>query len=495
MGNRGAGILMPILSLPSPYGIGDMGISAYEFIEFLKKANQRYWQVLPIGHTGLGNSPYQSCSSYAGNPYFISLDLLSNDGFLEKEDFIHQNWCRDFNSVDYKILQELRYKVLRKSYNNARPFLKHIKKYNIFIEKNAYWLNDYSLYMALKKYFDGKNYVNWDDEKIKNREPCSIKYYNDLLVEEIDFWKYIQYMFYNQWIKLKMYANARDIKIIGDIPIYVPLDSADVWANPRVFLLDKNNEPLFISACPPDYFSPEGQVWGTPVYNWEYLRNQNYKWWLNRLKFMGEIFDIVRIDHFIGLHTFYAIPCEQNSQLSGVFKQADGMKFIDSIKANLPNINIIAEDLGALNDEIRKFIKLSKYYGMKVLQFAFDTDESNPYLSHNYNNNSVVYTGTHDNNTIRGWLSELSANQISNLKKYVNFQGEKPSNWDLIKYAYESNANIAIIPMQDILNLPENCRMNTPGTICGNWEWRADKSIFSNHLAQQLKCLTNICNR
>ncbi len=495
MENRGAGILMHISSLPSPYGIGDMGISAYEFIEFLKKANQKYWQVLPIGHTGLGNSPYQSCSSYAGNPYFISLDLLSNDGLLEKEDFVHQKWYRDFNSIDYKILDKLRYKILRKSYNNAKSFLKNTKKYNIFIAKNEYWLNDYSLYMALKKHFNGENYTHWNDEKIKHREANAIKYYSDLLLDEIDFWKYIQYIFYNQWFKLKMHANSRGIKIIGDIPIYVPLDSVDVWSEPKVFLLDKNNEPQFISGCPPDYFSPEGQVWGTPVYNWEYLRSQNYKWWINRLKFMGEIFDIVRLDHFIGLHTFYAIPCENNSQLRGVFKRADGMKFIDSIKTNIPNVNIIAEDLGGLNNEITEFVRLSGYYRMKVLQFAFDTDENNPYLSHNYNKNSVVYTGTHDNNTINGWLNELSQKQMDNLKIYVDFQGEKPNNWDLIRYAYESNADISIIPMQDLLNLPEHCRMNTPGTIDGNWEWRADKNAFSNNLAHKLKCLTNIYNR
>lgn len=491
---RSAGILMHISSLPSKYGIGTLGKSAYIFADFLKKSGQTLWQVLPIGPTSYGDSPYQSFSVHAGNPYFIDLDMLCEDGLLEKNDLESIDFGTNQISVDYEKIYNNRFKILKKAFNTFN-YTKSNNDFSIFKEKNKHWLYDYALYMAVKSHFGMKSWYEWPDESIKRRTPESIKKYNDMLSFEIDFFMFLQYLFYSQWEKLKTYVNSKGIKIIGDIPIYVGLDSADTWSSPEIFWFDENKNPVKVAGCPPDSFSKKGQLWGNPLYNWEYLKSTGYTWWINRIKTANTLFNITRIDHFRGFESYYAIPFGSKDATNGEWLDGPKIDFFNCLKEKLGEINIIAEDLGFLTDGVRQLLKDCGYPGMKILQFAFDSNEESDYLPHNYTKNSVVYTGTHDNDTIIGWFKNANESDVKYAIDYGALTEKEGLNWGAIRLCYASVSNMAIIPLQDFLGLDHVARMNTPSTLAGNWTWRVDPTVLTDELADKIKHLTKLYGR
>ena len=406
---RRAGILLPVSSLPSKYGIGCFSKEAYDFVDALAEAGQAYWQILPLGPTSYGDSPYQSFSTYAGNPYFISLEDLIEEGVLTKAECAKVNFGTNPSYVDYGKMFEGRYKLLQKAYE--RTDLKDDADYAEFVRKNAFWLEDYALYMAIKtERFDNKAWPEWAED-IRRRWDYSLDYYRRELADEIGFWKYLQYKFHEQWMKLKEYANKKLIKIIGDIPIYVAMDSADVWANPWLFQLDEECTPVKVAGCPPDAFSPTGQLWGNPLYNWDHHRSTGYDWWVKRIEHCFELYDVVRIDHFRGFDEYYAIPYGDEDAVNGKWEKGPGMDLFNTLNHRLGEREIIAEDLGFMTETVRQLVKDSGYPNMRVLEFAFDerdTGNANDYLPHNFDRNCVVYTGTHDNETIMGWLKNIT---------------------------------------------------------------------------------------
>lgn len=485
---RSAGILMHISSLPSKHGIGTLGEEAYYFADFLKKSGQKFWQILPVGPTSYGDSPYQSFSSYAGNPYFIDLDLLFEDSFLLKEEYETINWGNDSRRVDYKKLYDKRFTVLRKAYHRAKTLM--LPSFETFCEENKFWLQDYALFMAVKKYFGGVSWIEWKDEGIRLRKEESIAHYTNLLKDEIEFWKYTQFFFYRQWNSFKKYVNSLGIQLIGDMPIYVAADSADMWANPEVFWIDRQNRPVCVAGCPPDVFSKTGQLWGNPLYNWEYLKQTGYDWWIERIRHASTLFDITRIDHFRGFDSYYAVARGERTAENGIWKKGPGIDFFDALKKELGKIPIIAEDLGFLTKSVKHLLKKSGYPGMKVLQFAFDPQEGSNYLPHLYHKNCVVYTGTHDNDTIMGWLHHASKKEIAFAADYAALRKKEGYHWGMIRTAYQSVADLAIIPMQDFLGLGSEARMNTPSTVGENWRWRLDKNGISDQLIKKIKAFT-----
>lgn len=489
--DRAAGVLMHITSLPSKYGIGTLGQEAYKFADFLKASEQTYWQILPVGQTSYGDSPYQALSSYAGNPYFIDLDMLCDDGLLEKKEYTEIDWGKDLYNVDYGKIFNSRFKVLRIAFNRASK--KKDKNFEVFKDENAYWLKDYSLYMAVKNYFNLKAWTEWDED-IRLREPAALERYSELLKDDIEFYNYIQYLFFSQWHKLKKYVNSLGISIIGDMPIYVALDSADTWANPNVFWLDKENKPVCVAGCPPDNFAKTGQLWGNPLYNWDYLKNTNYKWWIDRLKGSQKLYDVLRIDHFRGFDEYYAVPAENDTAVHGKWLKGPGMDFFKIVNEEINNIEIIAEDLGFLTDTVVKLLNDTGYPGMKILEFAFSGD-NNTFLPHNYNKNSVVYTGTHDNDTVMGWLKNADEKEKKFAESYAVLSEKEGYNWGFIRLAYASVSNLAIIPMQDFLGLDSDSRMNIPSTVCGNWQFRIDTSALTTELSEKIQNLTKIYGR
>ena len=412
---RKSGIILPIFSLPSNYGIGTFGIEAYKFVDFLKNSNQKYWQILPVGPTSYGDSPYQSFSTFAGNPYFIDLDLLVADGLLAIPNIEKYEFGNDIDYVDYSVMYQNRYKVLRSAYKVKTQEIEN--KINIFRDENKEWIEDYALFMALKDYNKGASWNSWDDE-IKFRTEEGLKKYKDLLKEEIDFHVFLQYLFFKQWNSLKSYANENGIEIIGDIPIYVAQDSADVWSNSSLFRLDENLNPIEVAGCPPDAFSETGQLWGNPIYDWDAMEKEDYKWWVRRFKESRKIFDVIRIDHFRGFESYWAIPFEDETAINGQWKKGPGIKVFNAIKKELGNVQVIAEDLGYITEEVRNLLDECGYPGMKVLQFAFDPNGDSEYLPHNYTSNYVVYTGTHDNDTIKGWYESLSKEEKDFCNEY-----------------------------------------------------------------------------
>lgn len=490
---RGAGILLPISSIPSPYGIGTFGEEAYHFVDQLEKAKQKYWQVLPVGPTSYGDSPYQSFSAFSGNPYFIDLDILIGEGLLEEEDVKTYDWGEDETDIDYALIYNNRFEVLRKAYKKSKH--KRLKAYKQFCEENTYWLNDYSLYMSIKCKFENNEWSLWDDD-IKYREPKAVARYEKELSDDIDFWKFCQYKFNEQWKKLKHYANQRGIKIIGDIPLYVAMDSADVWVHGRLFELDERKNPIHIAGVPPDAFSDTGQRWGNPLYDWEAMEQEDFSWWRERMKSNAALYDIIRIDHFIGVVRYYSIPSSCPTAMVGKWKKGPGAKLTNAIKESIGESEIIAEDLGLVVPSVRRLINKTGWPGMKILEFGFDGSASNDNLPHNYKTtNCIVYGGTHDNETLVGFFKNQKKAELAYLYDYLNINRKKDIPDAIIRLAYGSIANTAIFQLQDILHLDNSARMNLPGTLGGNWRWRMKKGEFTDEHAEKLAKLVEVYGR
>ena len=480
---RTSGILLPVSSIPSAYGIGSFSKEAYEFVDFLERAGQSYWQILPLGPTGYGDSPYQSFSTFAGNPYYIDLEELIEEGLLTKE----QCEARDFGAneayVDYEKIYKSRFVVLKEAFDNSR--IEENEDFQAFAKENAFWLSDYSLYMAVKESYKGKSWSEWDED-IRLRRPEAIERYRNQLKEEILFYEFQQYLFDTQWRKLKKYANDRGVKIIGDIPIYVALDSADTWANPELFQLDENRRPTGVAGCPPDAFSATGQLWGNPLYKWDYHKETEYAWWIQRISYCYKLYDVVRIDHFRGFDEYYNIPFGDTTAEFGRWEKGLGYDLFKVMKKKIGDKPVIAEDLGFLTPTVNQLLKKSGYPGMKVLQFAFDSREESDYLPHNYTANSVVYTGTHDNDTTVGWYQVINRRDRSFAKKYLNIKSSRELEWNFIRAALGSVSDTAVIPMQDYLGLGSEARINVPSTLGTNWKWRMVKGQIPEGLAEKI---------
>ena len=490
---RKSGILMPVFSLPSKYGIGALGKEAYDFIDFLEKAGQSYWQILPLNPTNYGDSPYQSFSSFAGNPYFIDLDTLSKEGLLLLEEYESVDFGDNPFSIDYAKLYENREKVLKIAFSR----FKSDEKYKEFCKAQSYWLDEYALFMALKEYSGGKAWYEWDED-LKLRNADALSKAREEYKEEIDFQKFVQFKFFSQWLKLKEYANKKGIEIIGDMPIYVAFDSADIWSNPKQFDLDESLTPNCVAGTPPDAFSKDGQLWGSPLYNWDYMEKEEkpYSFWVNRLKGAFSIYDIVRIDHFRGFESYYAIKYGAKTAKDGVWKKGPDMKLFDALKKEFgENLPIIAEDLGFLTPEVIKLLKNSGFPGMKVLQFAFDSREDSDYLPHNYPKNCIVYTGTHDNDTVIGWTKTAKMDDVAMAEEYFGAKANDGFNWAFIRGAMMSVADTAILMMPDLIGLGSEGRINTPSTLGDNWKWRIDKSCINDWLAKIIYDMTCLYGR
>ncbi|MCR5012210.1 MAG: 4-alpha-glucanotransferase [Lachnospiraceae bacterium] len=491
---RGSGILLPVTSIPSKYGIGCFSKEAYEFVDFLASAGQKYWQVLPMGPTGYGDSPYQSFSTFAGNPYFVDVEEFIEKKWISRKDCESRDWGDDPENVDYEKVYKNRFKILKKAFLKSR--ISEDKEFIKFTKENKFWLDDYALFMALKENFKGKSFMYWPDEIRKHSKSAIKKYAEDpKYSDELMCYKFIQYFFYKQWFELKDYANEKGIKIIGDIPLYVAYDSADTWSNPELFQLDDNNDPIGVAGCPPDYFSATGQLWGNPLYDWDYHKKSGYAWWISRLKMCFSLYDVVRIDHFRGFESYYNIPYGDATAEFGHWEKGPGYDFFAAVKKALGKKEIIAEDLGYLTPAVFKLVDKTGFPGMKVLQFAFDCNEENNYLPHNYNKNCVVYTGTHDNDTTIGWYESAGAKDKKFARDYMGIKSAKNFNYSLIRHAMMSVADTAIIPMQDYLGLGSSARINTPSTLGGNWCWRMKPDAYTKNLAETIKEMTVLYGR
>lgn len=490
---RGSGILLHISSLPNGCGIGSFGQEAYEFVDFLESAGQRYWQILPLGQTSYGDSPYQSFSTDAGNPYFIDLEFLEKENLLEKDDYIPVYENDDPHKINYEKIYNTRYIILKKAFDR---FDKNSQEYVKFKEKNSKWLDDYAIFMALKKTHEDKEWSTWEDS-YRKRDIDALNRFKNENYESVEFWKFIQYKFYTQWENLKKYANSKGIYIIGDIPIYVAYDSVDVWKNPEYFQLDENLQMTSVAGCPPDAFSPTGQLWGNPLYNWEYMRETGYKWWVERLESAIGLYDIIRIDHFRGFAGYYSIPFGEDTAINGSWQKGPGIELFKKINEKLGDLNIIAEDLGFLTEDVIEMLKESGYPGMKLLQFAFDSREGGDYLPHNYPKNSIAYIGTHDNDTARGWIENAKKEDIEYMREYLDIHTKniKKTIWKLIARTLATRSNIAVIQMQDYLVLDNRGRMNKPSTLGNNWAWRMDKEDINQKLANNILNLAQLYKR
>lgn len=480
---RTSGILMHISSLPSPYGIGTMGKEARKFVDFLEKSSQTYWQILPVNPTSYGDSPYQSFSSFAGNPYFIDLEYLCKEKLLTRKECDSFVWGQNPNYIDYGVLYENRFPLLKIAY--ARFKKKVPEDFAQFCESQKEWLEDFALFMALKDANGGASWLEWKKD-LRFRKPQALEEATETYADDIQFWKMLQYLFFEQWNSLKAYANHKGIQIIGDVPIYVALDSADVWANPSQFYLDKDLNPIDVSGCPPDAFSEDGQLWGNPLFRWDVMKEDGYEWWTNRVAFMSKLYDIVRIDHFRGFDSYYAIPAKDDTARNGEWREGPGMDLFHVLEKKLGKLNIIVEDLGYLTPSVIKLVEDCGFPGMKVLQFAFDTREDGDYLPHNYEKHCVVYTGTHDNDTILGWFQTAPKQSIKYAKEYLCLSTEEGYNWGMMRGAWSSVGNMAIVPMQDILGIGSEGRMNIPSTLGINWMWRAVDGQITNRLAKKI---------
>ena len=488
MSKRAAGILLPITSLPSKYGIGCFSKSAYNFVDWLKDAGQTFWQILPICPTSYGDSPYQSFSTFAGNPYFISLEALIEEGVLTQEECDAADFGTNEIDINYEKIYYARYPLLRKAYE--RSDISKNPEYQKFISENGWWLNDYALFMALKNFFGGNSWTEWPED-IRLRYGYALDYYNRELYYDIEFQKYLQFKFMEQYKALKAYANGNGIKIVGDIPIYVAMDSADTWANPELFQLDEKNVPTAVAGCPPDAFAADGQLWGNPLYRWDYHAQTGYKWWLSRLWYVFQLYDVTRIDHFRGFDEYYSIPYGNKTAAGGHWEKGPGIDLFRCVEQNLGWHEVIAEDLGYVTDTVRQLVRDSGFPGMKVLEFAFDsrdTGSANDYLPHNYIENCVVYTGTHDNETVVGWFGCITKEEMQMVRDYLCDQHtpKKYLHKSFIALAMRSAAKSCIIPMQDWLGLDNKYRMNQPSTIGINWRWRVTEEQLSKELCEEI---------
>lgn len=490
-GRRKSGVLMHISSLSSDYGIGTLGSEAYKFTDFLDRAGQSCWQVLPLCPTSFGDSPYQSFSSFAGNPYFIDFELLRRENLLKRSDFADINWGLSAEKVDFSRIYSGRKIVFAALYRN---FIRNIPtQFYEFCEAQDYWLSDFSLFMAEKEAHGGKGWSEWAD--LKRRRPADIEAEKNRLKSEIQYHKMLQYLFYKQWFDLREYVHSKGIEIIGDIPIYVAADSADVWSSPQNFYLGSDFEPIETAACPPDSFTASGQLWGNPLFDWDYMKRDNYSWWIRRIAHNMKLYDTIRIDHFRGFDSYYGVPAGSDNAAVGVWHKGPGYEFFKAVSEQLGELPIIAEDLGYLTPSVKKLLKDTGYPGMKVLQFAFDSRESSDYMPHSYSKNSVAYTGTHDNNTVLGWVKSADADDIELAKRYLAINKSEGWCWGMIRGVLASVSSTAIIAAQDILGIDDRARMNTPSTVGGNWQWRAKRDAFTSELAEKLLEYTKLYQR
>ena len=490
--NRAAGILLSVSSLPGRFGIGCFSKSAYDFVDWLKEAGQTYWQILPLGPTSYGDSPYQSFSTFAGNPYFISLDELIEEGVLTEKECKNADFGKKADDIDYEKIYKKRYPLLRKAYERSR--VSENPDYVRFVEENRWWLSDYALFMAVKDRFEGAPWTEWAED-IRLRWQNAMDYYRRELYYDIEFQQYLQYKFFSQWRRLKAYANEKGIRIIGDIPIYVAMDSADAWAHPELFQLDENNVPTAVAGCPPDGFSADGQLWGNPLYRWDYHKNTGYDWWMSRMWYCFQMYDVVRIDHFRGFDEYYSIPFGSENAKNGHWEKGPGIDLFRCMERRLGRHEVIAEDLGYVTDSVRELVRESGFPGMKVLEFAFDSRDSgsaNDYLPHNYIENSVAYTGTHDNETITGWFKSITKEERQMARDYLCDQHTPAEELyqSFIALVMRSSSRMCIVPMQDYMGLDNRCRMNQPSTLGKNWKWRLVKGDLSEELKEEILAVT-----
>ena len=482
--SRGAGVLLPLFSLPCSHGIGCLGKCAYEFVDFLASAGQSVWQILPIGPTGMGDSPYQTFSAFAGNPYFIDLDALVGEGLLTQEEIALAHLEGDPQRVDYFAQYRRRIPLLRLAYRRSAGF---------FVQSEQ-WLADYALFMALKDAHKGAPWWEWE-ESVRRREPSALDAARQRLADGIGFHLFLQHTFFRQWERLKAYAHARGVSIMGDIPIYTAPDSADLWASPHLFRLDGDLRPLYVAGCPPDGFSPTGQLWGNPLYRWSAHRKEGYRWWISRFAHCMGLYDCLRIDHFRGFDAYYAIPYGNLTAVSGHWEKGPGMDLFTHVKEALPDLAVVAEDLGFITPSVKALLERCNFPGMRVLQFAFDSrdeGEGSIHLPHLYPRNCVAYTGTHDNQTLSGWLSALSCEEKDAVCAYVG--GDTHTDADLARGLMErlvaSDADLAVIPLADWLHLGDEARINTPSTLGGNWVWRVEADQLCADLARSMRTIT-----
>lgn len=489
--SRSAGILLPVSSLPGKYGIGSFGNEAKRWIDFLHDAGQKYWQVLPLGPTGFGNSPYQSVSAFAGNPWFVDLNLLKEKGLLTKKEVKSAKSESPADQVDYPGLEKNRESLLRTAFSRFedREALERFRR------RNRYWIEDYALFVSIKSKMDGRPWYEWDDE-IRLRKPEALIEWREKCEEDILYHIFVQYIFFSQFNSLRKYAKKRGIKIIGDAPIYVSMDSADIWSHTELFQLDENYLPTEVAGCPPDAFSDDGQLWGNPLYRWDEMQNDDFSWWIRRLKANFSMFDVVRIDHFRGLESYYAIPYGEPTARNGRWRKGPGRAFIKAVRENLPGAAIIAEDLGYLTPAVHRLLKFSGYPGMKVLQFAFDSDTESDYMPHNFERNSIVYTGTHDNDTTLGWFSSSPEKAVKKALEYSGCAEEREGLNGFIRMALSSVSDLAVIPMQDYLAIGPEGRINTPSTVGPeNWRWRMKRGALTPELASEIREITELYGR
>ena len=493
---RSSGILLHPTSFPSRFGVGDMGIEAYRFIDFLVESDQQYWQILPLGPTGYGNSPYSCYSAMAGNPMLISPEILRDEQLVTDEDLA--NWPEfSLDTVEFERAVALKLPLLKKACENFKAKASPVqqREFSAFCESKHTWLEDYALFMALKNSFGGVSWNNWEPE-IAHRKPEVLDKWREQLNTEIYYYKYIQFEFFRQWTELKRYANLRDIKIIGDIPIYVAHDSADVWSHPEIFCLDEETgEPALMAGVPPDYFSSTGQLWGNPVYNWEKLQANNFQWWVQRFEAIFDYVDVTRIDHFRGFEAYWAVKRGQENAIEGEWIQAPGIALLEVINEKFGNLPIIAEDLGVITPEVEALRDRFEFPGMKILQFAFGAGPGDPFLPFNYDRNCVVYTGTHDNDTTVGWFNQLQHYEREEVYRYLGCIDPQGIHWSLIRMGWSSIANLAVVPFQDLLGLGTDARMNFPGKAEGNWGWRYRAEALNWDMRDRLKTITYICGR
>ncbi|MBQ9562591.1 MAG: 4-alpha-glucanotransferase [Lachnospiraceae bacterium] len=489
---RSSGILMPISSLPSPYGIGTLGKAAREFVDFLAEARQSYWQILPVGPTSYADSPYQSPSTFAGNPYFIDLDLLKEDGLLKQEEIDAYAWGDDPAKADYGLLYENRLRLLARA--AARGWERDRAEVDAFARENGKWLPDYALFMALKRQFGMKPWLEWPED-IRLRKPEAVARWREELAEDVRLFTYLQFLFFRQWADLRAYAHEKEIKILGDLPIYVALDSADVWSSPENFQLDEENVPVKVAGVPPDYFSADGQLWGNPLYDYDYMRRNGYGWWIDRIGGAEKLYDVIRIDHFRGFASYWAVPYGEKTAKKGEWISGPGMELVGMLQNWFHDLAFVAEDLGYPTPDVAKLLKDSGLPGMKVLEFAFDEDEESNHMPHLYTPNSICYAGTHDNSTLAGWRKNVRHEVTDLAAEYFGLNEKEGFVWGMIRGGMSSVSNLFVAQMQDYLELDDDARMNMPGNALGNWRWRMKPGEIPEGLAEKIARMTELYGR
>ena len=495
---RSAGILLAISSLPSNYGIGTFGKAAYDFADFLEAAGQKFWQMLPLGPTSFGDSPYQSFSTFAGNPYYVDLDMLIEDGLLKKEEVDAFDWGDSNNGnsqrVDYEKIYNARFSVLEKA--KERGWEEYLDEIETWRRDNAEWIENYALFMALKRHFNMCSWLDWPEDDIRKHEDAAVERYREVLKDDIELYVFIQYLFFKQWNKLRDYIHSKGLKIIGDIPIYVAMDSSDAWAERRFLQFDEDGYPLKVGGVPPDYFNADGQLWGNPLYDWEKIEADGYGWWIRRIGAVTRLFDVIRFDHFRALDEYWAVPFGSPTAVTGEWIKGPGIKFINMLNSWFLGTEFIAEDLGILGPSVHELVEESTWPGMKVLQFAFSPDVDSEYLPHNHVENSICYTGTHDNNTCLGWFGEAGEDEIKKAVTYLGLNEKEGYVKGFIRAGMGSVAKLFVAPMQDYLEQGDECRMNLPGvTNCGNWQYRMQKGLATKELAGEIAEITKLYGR